>query len=715
MGKSTPPVNSLERIKMADPQQEKTFRLEGFQDSLGFRESRENESAGRMAAGANVEPVDAEWWMRPGFQAKSLNDQDGNVVNVASMPWWAAVDKGTQAESGSYIHIFNPFYCLQYRFTSNNWGVRAAYLPSSLGISVSFTNGSDQATRIDAASVAVGQLLLVNGDHNGNADGVYRVIAYSDPIITLDRDFTGVTGNAHNCSFVEPIADPKAWFDTNDTWTMEDLMKDVFGWAVMDQVGARAGSTLGYTNSATVDADQYLIITSRVAEPVAINMSDSSKVIDTDFFRDTADAAPSKILRGWTCCTFNDQLIVGHAGDNLGSFTERSVWVSQPWDYQIFHANTQGENGKSRSTTRPDHTDPILRVETLGQNLILHRSRSQDIGSPGPDESIPLTFTRNNQGFGAVTSRSVVAANNVHYLWTQVGPAVFDGVQVAPLALKYREYLKSLGLWGGKPLFGYDDRQRSRVCWVFNGRKSRYMNDNVGNDSSLTIKFGGETSDTSLYDRTTVVVFDYTRSYLWIEDTPAFFGAGIRDDTTFLTGARGLMYDMEKSFATSTLTSGKDQLHDGTEQVVPAFVETPWFNLGNLRRKHLHTLLLELRTLATDDVSLPWNIQDLWTLESETIRYCTVDVLADHETDIKQTLTGSQILVSTMMDLTADADKNHPIMLMQLSPRVSGGEFKLRIHNLNNSGVTQGHFRVAAIEGVFQQEQSTRYRKPLNK
>lgn len=701
---------------MAD-QEEKTFRLEGFEDLLGFKESRENDSAGRMAAGANVEALDGEWWVRPGYRPRDTLDGEDATPNLASMPWWTISDKGSQKNSSTFVHIFNPFYCLQFRFTSQ-YGVRAAYLPASSGITVTFTNGSTAAIRVDAASITVGQLLMVNGDHETTStEGVYRVIAYADPIIVLDRVYAGDSGNKNNCAFINPIADPTNYFVTlNPLKNLDGLLRDEFGWAVIDQNVTRGGSTLGYTNSATVAEDQYLIITSPVAEPVAINMSDSSKGIDTDFFRDTADAAPNKILRGWTCCTWNDQLVVAHAGDNLGAFTERGVWLSLPLDYQIFHANTQGENGDSRSVTMKDHQDPIIAVLPLGANLIVHRNRSQNVGSAGPDATVPATFTRNNQGFGAVSSRSIVAVNGVHYLWTQVGPCVFDGASITPLALKYREFLKGIGLWDSIPIGVYEDRQRARVVWMFNGRASKYLTDTDADDSNVTVMWNNSgATDVSLKNRGTNVVFDYTRNRLWLEDVPLQTGAGIRDDLTMISGVHGMVYDTSLQYLPGKTSLGKDIDHVGTETVVPAFVETPWFNLGNLRAKQLNSLYLELRALATTKGTKPWATEDLWSLTTETLRYCTVEVLADHEPDVKQTLTGAQLTVSTMLALEPEADLNHPTMLIQLSPRVHGSEFKLRFHNLENTAVTQGTFRLRAVEGTFIQEQSTRVRRPLNK
>ena len=705
---------------MANPknQEQRTFRLEGFQDLLGTMESREAASAGRQAAGANVEPVDSEWWVRPGYFPIHDEDRQDAFPNLGSIPWWTVVDPGEQTSGDIFVYLVNPFYVLRFKRTGS-FDVRAAYLPAATGIEVSFTNNSKSATRVDAATITVGQLLLVDGSHLSRADAVYRVVAYSDPTITLDRVYADSTGSKTNCSFVNPITDPTAYFSGAGNRDVADLATNgKFGVAVIDQSVTRSGSTLGYANEATVAGDQYLIITSEVAAPAAVNLSDFSKPLDDDFFRDTSvedgsgNPAPTKNLRGWVCCTWQNQLVIGHAGDANGEATNRSIWLSQPWDYQSFHDGTPGENASSRDFNRDGFDDPILAVLPLGRDLIAHRSRSQDIGSPYEDP--PVIWTRNQQGFGAVNCRSIVAANNVHYLWSQVGPAVFNGVSVAPLAIKYREYLKSLGLWAISPLMAYDDRLRSRVCWVFNDRKSRYLSEVKGASSTVSVPITASDTDTTLKDRCTVVCFDYTRNYLWIEDSPTFVGSGLRDDRTYLAGVYGNIYDTSEIFEDNTV--GKDTLHTGSTEVVPAFVETPWFNLNSIKRKHLHTLYVELRALSTTDNTKPWEIEDLWSGTSDALRFCNVEIFADHETDVKQTLTGCQLTVSTMLNLAADADRNHPIMLMQLSPRVSGNEFKLRFNNLGISAPTkQGHFRISAVEGVYEQEQSSRYREPLNK
>ena len=130
----------------------RNFRLERFSGFYGFQEALENENAGKMRSGANVELVDGEWWTRPGYMPKDTT----TYWNLGSMPWMGLA---FSSESGRG-YLVNPFYALRVNLSTSSMGVRAAYTESATARSLTFTSGSDQATA-NTSDPIVGDLILL--------------------------------------------------------------------------------------------------------------------------------------------------------------------------------------------------------------------------------------------------------------------------------------------------------------------------------------------------------------------------------------------------------------------------------------------------------------------------------------------------------------------------------------------------------------------------
>jgi hypothetical protein len=680
----------------------RTFRLEEFSGLWGYRQNKENEAAGRMMDCRNVELMDGEWWTRPGYRANDAN----KFVNLASMPWMMTTD----LEATASVIISNPFYALIYRPTVSSWVVYSAYLPSALE-SVTLENGSNLGT--STSTRVVGDLLLVEA--SGGTDEVYRVIAVSGTAITLDRQYEGVAAGPTvktNCEFVEAITDPGAYIvGVTRVSNYEGVMKDMFSVATIDQTVTLAGNALWTGSPAVTDGDTYMIICSPAAEPAALNMSDPNQALITDFFRVTGTDPFPKILRGWTCCSWKNSLVIAHAGDSTGLFTSRSVWISRPGNFIRWHDDTESGNSQDRNNRFWDHTDDILAVETMGANLIVHRSRSQHVGTFVLGGAFPFRFVANNQGYGLFGARNVVRANNVQYLWTQAGPAVFDGNQVQPIGVELRHLLQAKNMWDRAPTFAYADRLRTRVVWVWSNRDGDFPD--LVLDTSNT--------DDSMLGESEALVYDYTRDAFWIEKTPNQTGAGFSANRTYIISGLGTLLDPSLWVDEA---SGFDQTSDPDAVTgeaiaqslvrVDASVSCDWFNLGSLRRKMLTRLYVELRTLETTANADPWEIADLSTDPTDEIHFADLDIFVDKNETAHETHP-LVLTASTMLALSNAPGGQHPLMVFQVSTKAAGHEYRFALRNDGAGANVKGAFRLAGIEGEFTQYESSRLFKPINK
>jgi hypothetical protein len=134
---------------------------------------------------------------------------------------------------------------------------------------------------------------------------------------------------------------------------------------------------------------------------------------------------------------------------------------------------------------------------------------------------------------------------------------------------------------------------------------------------------------------------------------------------------------------------------------VDALVETPWVSFGTLERKMITKIVLQLRG---------WAAEDVYSALSDSVHACTIEIFTNGDPETVRSTINVQHTVAEMRNLGLDENRQQPLMLFELSPRVSGENFKFRFKNALPAGssLKKVPMRIANVEVFYDQEESNR-------
>lgn len=639
-----------------------------------------------MRGSFNVERVDGEWWTRKG--------EDLVAYRLGSAQW-------TYIGMGNVKFILaNPFWALQLNSTSPEQGVTNLYSPSATE-TVTLTKNS-QFGVTSAHTGVPGELLLVGP---GYTTQVYRITAGSGTDITLERPFEG-DSDVYTCRFIPQLAqDPSG---TNQSY-YDGICNGPASYVVFEQlVGHTAGDAAAHTNCPAVTAGRrYLIITSTLGCPVAIDLGTITTVKRNWFFRTgLASGTETNIASangyGQWATTYKNRLIIANAPDNNNRLASRTIWHSRQGDFCLWHTGIKGKTASPNSITFDGPNDDIAGVDVLRDQVILHRQRSQEIGSFTGSDAAPLNFRSNNQGLGIYSAnRNLwIHTRSAHFLWTQRGPGVFDGSQISLIAQEaYRDLVSYRAAEAPNVLCAIHDEQRARIYWVL-GEDNTDANNR---HQAATMPVSGERLLADGYQYAaakTVFVYSYEDGTAWFEDRTSIYGGGHLGEPaiesaqgTYASRFDGTIVKLRGE------TTGIDPGISGASEdhVVQAQVETGWIDFGNtVTQKHLTGVELVLRALHVSEETLrnQEEISDVWSSEDDRL-YIRLQVFSDYNLTTPIADVGKAFRVSDMLALKLTDNRQYPAFNIHFSTDGQGRSLKFRVSNTLNSEASAAGYRMA--------------------
>lgn len=760
-------------------------RVSGLQGLDGARYSEEAPLLPQMRGGYNVELIDGEWWSRSGLRA---NDQpvDANVEGCADVPFWWAISTNTDQD----FILANPWWAVRYHTELRSYA--PGYETRDGVVLVANLTGSN-VSYAGASTPEVGDMLFLDPTSDRSQEmriviqvtgstGAWTLTLHKVPLpgavngmlmesiapyrtVANGGGFVGTEAFGASLKEDGPIA-----IDTGGICIFEQLVTYE---ANTNNTGGDSGGTASFVNPKIWAGRPYIIITSKFAEPVAFAVTDSSdptlilpSEIMRGWFRNTSEdpAIPivgptyeppgdgDQVGRGEYCGVVGNRLFIGKAWDDQKRWPETTFWTSRYGDFTRWHVGRKGGNGKGSFFTLDDFSNPIMGMAPMSNAMIVHRSYSQDTATLSGSASTPVNVVKGLKGYGLVSTRSLVPTNRGQYLWTQNGPAVFDGTQLRQIGQNQKRFLESMGLYGnlareldnadadtnifdieGKGvLFGFEDLKRQRIVWVSkNGIRHPKVSTPEPEPHEYTL-FG------RIYNYArTAVVYDYSNNQWFNYDVPTLTGAGTRYNPTsgFETVALtcdGYVYEWSpNNRAFDEPLSGHVDLSRPRE-VVDGYVESGWMNFGTETRKMLNKLTVELRSFQRNNQGpggnyefadgVLYEIREDWLSSPETVlHFCTVEIYADSndETEAFQEIECT-MEVQKMWAYETEENRQSTRMLFELTPRATANQFKFGFRNAYQAdvpiaGVERAPFRIAAFEPGWDETGSDRLRYPANK
>lgn len=654
-----------------------------------------------MRGGFNVELRDGEWWSRKG--------EECILPRVGSTPWWWIFDANRDLTI-----MCNAWYAVALIETATNTYGVSGLASASTTESTTFTNGATTCTPTSARTV--GQLMLVGTQPTTE---VYRVIsrlAGAPFTVTLDRAYEGTTG-AKNVSYYRPLAQA-----FGGGLTDHDSLARVIGSAVIfEQLTTRAANAVSTSSPAVTQGHIYLVITSNQGTPVAIDltayMSGSPTSVLRSWFALTnlgpatfdeigSDTAVDGITpRGAYASVYKNRLFIGAAADPDNMYGSRTLYWSTYGDFTTWHSGVAGETAAPNYKTFDGEGNSIGGMETLGDDLVIHRDDTQEICTATQSATTPFVFRTNNENLGIRDyrrSNRVVVANGRHYIWTRRGPYAFDGRNLTALAedvrgaLRWRRFMQVRGAIRHV----VHDSQNGRIYWFAANDASRWTNYTLPASANLTTPDTGVATNT-YQNYHGVFVYDYESDESWIEDRPTSIGGGMtavnsgQPAQAFVSRVNGTIICLNGR------SKGKDASHSAPETAasdvtVTCLVETPWIDFGSRTMKRLSRIVTFERALAGEG---PW---DNYTDTDTGNLALRIDVYGDFDPETRLAYFTS-FYSSTDTQLTAETVAQAATCLRDFSPRADARAFKFIITNLLSTGAAfvsgkSAPFRISDIE-----------------
>lgn len=660
-----------------------------------------------MRGGYNVELRGGEWWSRQGEQVTTS-------VRFASTPWWWVQDINSDLTIAA-----NPWWAV----ASNGEPLYAAAITES----VTFTNGS--ATATSSTTRVQDQLITVAAD----PAQMYRAAAIAGTTLTLERPFEGTSG-AKSCNFHDPLARNSAGAAVS--WTTL-RSQNLFGSAVVfEQLVSHTATALHAASPATTAGRIYLIITSNFSVPVAIDLTayiaGSPVAPLRTWFYNTALAAPTligasaatSVLSGFGTIAevYKGRLFIGPAADPNGSYGARTVWWSQVGDFLQWHTGIAGQTAAPNFKTFDGENNDVVDLKPMRDEMVVHRYVSQETCAATNSLAAPFSFRANIQGFGVgdltYNSNRVIVANNVQYIWTGDGPAVFDGA-VRLIAVEAHDALAALHMIRHPESVSHalHDTVNRRIYW-FSVNATRQQS------IAPTTAVVTNTANIAYNNNLTVFVYDYVNDTFWFEDRPMSIGGGMssRGEATYGPVLQASRLDGTMVKLTSSTPQVGDASHltpttSGDNVAVNWRVTTPWLSLGSAEMKQLQRLEVIARAPGTGEHRFD-RFSDVGSGASGTswLRcqvYCDMNELTARA-DVGVAYDPS----SSQADSQGGFYQAAPLLL-EYTPRAHGREFKLVFSNVLTSAASAATYkqhpvRISDIQCEFEQMQSTQARTNLN-
>ena len=732
-------------------------RLAPLTGLMGQREA-EQMTAGSlpMRGGFNMTPVYGEWWSRNGRPVlESVTGDNAPVVSQLGNIQWNGILSTDYRD-----YIWSPDYVLDIR---SDGLVNQAYAESANVGGFMFEGDPDNPDPALRQSlpwfqyggpyspstpqeIFIGDLLLTGP--RGSYGQCYRVIdAQNDPaygwIAYLDRYWTSPTGVRGAAEPVDVRVIPCLRSDwgasvAHAAPTTRDITEGTKGAACLfDQLVTFDGQS---NRDDFIGRRTYLVVTSAdLDDPVALLLDNQAggdqsgtTHIDTprkNWFQNTADSytdASNKIPHPYFCCVSNGRLIMGRAQDHQGGFDSRTIWYSAQGNMTAFHTGVQGETSSPNYVTfdQRDLND-IRGLLPLGNRFVVHRRHSQMIGSFTGTNTAPFQFAENNQDIGLEAYGAVVLAGGLHFFPTDAGPAAFDGQSVVPLGGDIRSHLVSMGFWFGEPFAVGHDRERKLIYFFTSHRRHQDCIPSPAGPNGQPpapvspenrVEYYSPGTLTPFYSAAPALVYSMDRQTWFFEDQPSLGALGqVREGTTWGMRLDGTVLNLKDGSvpgvgldAAVACTSQVDPA-DPTElsrieqnaEPVDAYVETPWVSFGTLERKQITKILLQIRC---------WGATDVYDSEDDMMHACTIEICTNGDPEVVRDTLQVQHTVKEMQDIGLDENRQPSLMLFELSPRVSGENFKFRFKNALpvGSSAKKGPMRIANVEVFYDQEESNR-------
>lgn len=658
-----------------------------------------------MRGGYNVELRDGEWWSRQGETLVTKR--------LGSTPWWWIFDVNRDLTV-----IANPWWALALDGTGKVTELYTAAVTENLAV----TNGSAAATSTTNRTVA--QLILAGA---GATNSVYRVASHVGNAVTLDRPYEGATNAALSCRYVDPL--PRDITGTSVGYTTT-LATNFQGSAVVyEQLVTHAAADSHAASPALTGRTLLLVITSNIGVPVAIDLSaylaGATAGVKRSWFYNTALATALVIgsdstvdqlkARGVWAEVYKGRLFIAAATDPNGAYGSRTIWYSQIGDLLWWHTGIKGQTATPNFKTFDGEGDPIGEMKTLQDSLVIHRQWKQEICNDTQSLAQPFTFRTNAQGIGVFDrfpSNRVVSTQNVHFLWTPQGPAVFDGNTVTPIAQDAAMALAAYTLIQApnKILHVQHDSVRRRIYWWQRSISQRHQ---AALPATATITF---TSGDQVQNYLTCFVLDYANNAYWFEDRPHSFGGGSAtsqqaiSDTGVLHLSRvdGTIVKMFGSSATID-TADTDLLAPdvANDVIVNAQVETPWLDFGSLQTKRLTEVELIHRYTRGGE----GQYDKFGGTGASLVGWLRIQFYSDFLAATQRAGVGVA-RNDTLFPSTAVEFNQSPTGPALFTPKIDGRQFKMVISNaLTAAAIAAGYeqmpFRVSDIHCEYTQGQST--------
>lgn len=716
-------------------------RLAPLTGLLGAREA-EQLPAGAIPqrGGFNVYPADGEWWSRDGrpvLENQATPSSPKLVAQLGNIQWNGILSTDYRD------YIWSQDYVLDIR---SDGLVNQAYIESD-NVTGFMNDALPWFFYANPQRIYVGDLLLLGP--RGSYGQCYRVIEEKqnpdDPgsrLAYLDRYWTSPTGVAGD-EQVDVRVIPSLHSDWGASVThvappTRDLTEGTKGSACLfDQLVTFDGQS---NRDDFIGRRTYLAVTSAdLDDPVALLLDDQAggdqsgtTHIDTprkNWFQNTADSytdTSNKIPHPYFCCVSNGRLIMGRAQDHQGGFDSRTIWYSAQGNMTAFHTGVQGETSSPNYVTfdQRDLND-IRGLLPLGNRFIVHRRHSQMIASFTGTNTAPFQFAENNQDIGLEAYGAVVLAGGLHFFPTDAGPAAFDGQSVIPLGGEIRAHLVSMGFWYGEPFAVGHDRERKLIYFFTSHRRHQDAIPSPAGPGGKPpapvppenrVEYYSPGTLTPFYSAAPTLVYSMDRQTWFYEDQPSLGALGqVREGTTWGMRLDGTVLNMKDGAipgvgldAAVACTSQVDPA-DPTDlsrisippEPVDAFVETPWVSFGTLERKQITKILLQLRG---------WGATDVYDSEDDMMHACTIEICTNGDPEVVRDTLQVQHTVKEMRDVGLDENRQYSLMLFELSPRVSGENFKFRFKNALpvGSSAKKGPMRIANVEVFYDQEESNR-------
>lgn len=658
-----------------------------------------------MRGSFNVEPVDGEWWVRKGEDAvlRRLGSTQWTWIGMGNVKWIIA----------------NPYWALQLNSSNPSSGVSNLYTPTATD-AVTFAQMSDAAT-CAAHTPAVGELVLLEAA--GYTDQVYRVVAAAGSAFTLDRPYEGGSG-AYDCRFIPQLAQ-----DPAGTVAGYSANPVAASYVVYEQLVDHAATSVHGSSPAVTAGRRYLIITSSRGTPVAIDLGVVTTVKRNWFYRthlasgSETNIASSNGYGNWAA-VYKGRLVIANAPDNGNRLASRTLWYSREGDFLLWHVGIKGKTASPNYVTFSGPNDDITGLDVLRESLILHRERSQEIGSYTGSDIGPISFRSNNQGLGlyATDRRAWVHTRGAHWIWTLRGPAVFDGAQVTLVAQNTYRDLVSLGM-SEKPDIRcvIHDERRARLYWVLDSDRpgaNRHQGATVPDNA---LRYLGPTAayGDAYNPAFAVLVYSYEDGEAWLEDRSSIFGGGFLGEpgNAPYRGTYASRYDGTIVKLRGVSTGIDPGISDSSEDhVVQAQVETPWTDFGNtVLQKHLTGVELVLRALSVEENTSnnPDLIDDVWEDSTTDRLFIRLQVFADYDLTTPIADIGKAFLVSDMRARELTDNRQYPAFNLHFSTNGQGRSLKFRVSNTltaeaTAAGYRMSPFRLSEIVAQILPKESTR-------